>query len=89
MPFRDVLALPIKTFWLLHKNIDRISAERDMRSLMVMGSVQSSEALTSMTENLRKQMGVIVDLDEAAAAVEDAVFDSDGLNALRGLGKLM
>ena len=87
--YRDVLALPVKTFWLLHKNVDRISAERDMRMIMVMGSVQSSEALNGMTASLRKQMGVVVEIDEAAAAVEDAVFDRSGLDSLRGLGKLI
>lgn len=34
--YREMLALPIRFFWTLHTNIDRIQAHSDMRQLTLM-----------------------------------------------------
>jgi hypothetical protein len=49
--------LPVQTFWMLHKNIDRISAERDQRTAMLTIQTQSSEGVRDLMKGLREQMG--------------------------------
>ena len=78
---RKLLATPIVTFWMLHKNIDRVSAERDLRVADVAIRSQSAEGVRSLFDDLKKQMGKVVDFDRVLAAQEERL-DREGLHGL-------
>lgn len=88
MSVPELLALPAKTFWMLHKNVDRLLAEDSLRLVEIGISSQSGEMAQKLGTALRKQMGTVVEIDEAAAAM-NMPFDREGLNKLKGLGKVM
>ena len=81
-----LLATPVVTFWMLHRNIDRLMAEKDMRVADVAIRSQSQDGVRSLLTDLRKQMGTVVDFDEVLARQEEKL-DRAGLNSLRLLGK--
>ena len=87
-----MLKLPIKHFWLLSRNIDRLAAEEDQRQLMVLVAAQSEKGHDAFVENARKVMGKVVVYDEDALVKEqiaqaEAERDREGLMALKGMGK--
>lgn len=81
MSYWEAMDTPIRAFWELNRNVDRVAAEESARRLegdLTAGS-QSSEAVERYSETLRKQMGSVI--------VERAEFDRDGLHALKELGR--
>jgi hypothetical protein len=70
MGYRETLDLPIKTFWMLHKNVDRIAAEQDMRAASIAIQSQSSEGIRAMMSDLRKQMGIVFVTEQAVTLVK-------------------
>lgn len=59
--YQVVLALPIKTFWLMNGNIDRIMAHKDMRSLSVAVAAQANgEAAKELRQRLVAEAGTVV-----------------------------
>ena len=56
----DVLALPIKFFWLLNQNVERILAQSDMRNLRIGSVSQSTEDVKSHMQSLQTEVGNIV-----------------------------
>jgi hypothetical protein len=62
--------LPIVTFWMLNKAIDRMAAERDLRAARLMVQTQSEEGLTKLLADLQQQLGKIVVFDEGKLAMQ-------------------
>lgn len=71
--------MPVRRFWSMNANINRISAERDMRLLTVMNSAQSAEGAKETREHLVKELGDVV------KAKADEKLDREGLEWLRNL----
>lgn len=84
----DVLAMPIQTFWMMHKNIDRVMAEADLRLLSVYAYAQSGEGIEKFSEDMRQQMGQVVEMDAVKTAFSERC-DKEGLEGLRDLGRMM
>lgn len=57
MSFRDVMEMPLRSFWAFNRNISRIQAENDMRALVVAAAIQSGETYTSTNDRLEKEHG--------------------------------
>lgn len=87
MDYWKVLGLPIRTFWLFSKNVDRLSAERDLRLMQVMASAQSAEAYGKTYDLLERQMGQVVKFDQVAIAQTEQL-DRAGLAELQSMGRL-
>lgn len=79
--------MPIKTFWMMHRNIDRITAGSDLRKLSVLIHSQSSEGAEAFAQSMREQMGRIAEVDEAQAAMT-VELDSAGLAELKDMGRI-
>jgi len=88
MSDQHVLSMPVKRFWLLHKNVDRLRAEEDTRILHVAIHAASGESASALADRLNKQMGVVFDVDEGKAAVTHAERDRAGLMQLKSMGAL-
>lgn len=65
MDYDAVMRLPLKTFWLMSSNVDRIEAKKDMRSLTV---AQFSQATNDGVQQFRDALvieaGEIVKMDK-------------------------
>ena len=59
-----------------------------MRLVKVFAYAQSEDGFKALVEDLQKQMGTIVEIDEARSAIESASFDEEGLLSIAELGKL-
>lgn len=81
---RRVLEMPITTFWMLHKNIDRILAERDMRHVELAVHTQSPDGVKTLMESLRSQMREPF-VFESAPAPRTAKLDREGLAELKAM----
>ena len=55
-----VLAMPLKRFWLLHRSVDRLTAEDDLRAMQIGAAVQSGDGYKQAVAALQKQMGKII-----------------------------
>lgn len=80
--------MPVKAFWAMHKNIDRLQAESSLKLLQVMASVQNGEAYKRTETSLTKTIGDIIVIDQAQAAQVEQL-DRAGLNKLKVLSQRM
>ncbi|HYG86989.1 MAG TPA: hypothetical protein VD978_12085 [Azospirillum sp.] len=76
------MSLPIRAFWLLNRNIDRLTAEEDMRAMTNTLCAQSGEGYRLHAAALSEQMGQVV-------LVIDTTYDRQGLNELKALASRM
>jgi hypothetical protein len=86
MGYEQVLRLPIKTFWLMADNIDRVEARKDMRALTVAQVSQATpEGVQQLREALVIEAGTIVKLDETPEDPRNAKRDDDAIAVLKQL----
>ena len=52
LSYRDCMALPMKTFWMLNRNISRLLAEQDLRAFQIAVSVNSGDAMQALQTKL-------------------------------------
>jgi hypothetical protein len=68
MGFREVMKLPLRTFWSLNRNVDRLRAEQDLRSLQVSAAAQSAgeggEGIKFLSDHLRGEIGSPIVLEK-------------------------
>jgi len=83
---REVLDTPIKTFWLLSSNIERITAQKDLRELTVLAHSQSVEGATELTKRLIDEIGLIAkEAKGSSRAVFSEERDEEGFAALKAM----
>lgn len=72
MAYAEVMALPLKTFWLLSGNIDRIQARDDLRAVSIALAGQSTpEAVTEYRQRLVVEAGMIVKLGRSTVSGDE------------------
>lgn len=84
MSYRELMKLPIMTFWFMNAQICRIRAENDIRSLGVAASSQSSESITEFRKNLDIEFGDVVTFDSDLIP-DFGKLDVEGLAALKSM----
>lgn len=77
MSDEQVLDMPALRFWMMQSNINRVSAERDMRSLTMYNSAMSSEGAGKYRESLELEMGNVTRVSDT--------LDREGLELLRSM----
>lgn len=90
MSYSEALDLPLRTFWLMSNNINRISAEADIRRLSIMAAASSSEGFGKAQEALQREMGEV--FGRAAADTSDLPSEMEirrGLATLKSLAGKM
>lgn len=83
--YMQMMDLPIKAFWLMNKNIDRIAARQDMRRLSIAMCAQSSEAANQLRDSLNAESGTVVKME--AESPLTAVRDERAFAELKGLAE--
>lgn len=75
MDYRTVMAMPLRTFWSLNRQINRIRAEKDQRLLRLLVNANSPtpEGLKALNESLRQEieMPVLVEKQFDAAKFDE------------------
>lgn len=82
------MALPLKTFWLMNRNIDRIMAQSDMRQMSVSMMAQATaEGAQLFRQHLVMESGEMVRLEGSAKS--DSPMDAEpDEGAFELLGKM-
>lgn len=75
MDYPAVLALPLRTFWGLNRQIDRLRAEREQRLLRLHSAVEAPKAAEKLAEDLGNQIG--------SPVLYERKFDSKKFDELR------
>lgn len=84
--YPEALALPLRTFWLMNTNIDRIQAQADLRSLSVANMAQAQEdSAREFRQRLVVETGTIVKLE--ADSPLHATRDEAGFAELKALSR--
>lgn len=89
MGYREVMSLPIRTFWLMNSNVGRVLAERDLRTLTVQQARHGGEAGEAIRKHLLIEMG---ETGKVANKTESPLYaerDHEGFNELKALAALM
>lgn len=86
MSYSEVMRLPIRAFWLMNGSINRILAEKDLRSMSVAVSTQSDEGFRKAQSDLVLELGEVV--VGPASSPMDAKRDEDAGIKLRALAML-
>lgn len=73
--YRQVLKWPLRTFWSMNRQIDRLRAEAEQRTLRLHSAVEDPKAVKALNEDLNKQIQTPV--------VVEKKFDADGFKALQ------
>ncbi|EMB2321431.1 hypothetical protein ACN1NW_000389 [Acinetobacter baumannii] len=86
--YESVLAMPIKTFWLLSNSVERIEAQQDLRHLKIaltgsMGATQ--EGIEKLIESLNNEVGEIIKGDNNP--ILNTERDEAGFEALRRIAQ--
>lgn len=90
MGYAAVMSLPLKTFWLMSRNIERIEAKKDLRAMSVaIVSQSNAEGATQFRQALVVEAGVIVKLDgeTAEASPLEAKRDDSGFADLKMMAR--
>lgn len=88
MSYEEVMGMPIRTFWFMNTNIERIQAQKDMRSLTVAVCGQGGgEAAQEFRQRLVIEAGTAVKL--RFDPIREAVRDEEGFSALRDMAQTM
>lgn len=88
MSYEEVMQMPVRAFWLMNSNIDRVQAQKDMRSLTVAVCGQGGgEAAQEFRQRLVIEAGTAVKLK--FDPIREAVRDEEGFSALRDMAQTM
>jgi hypothetical protein len=74
MSYWEVMALPIRAFWTMNRNINRLLAETDLRALMLHVSRQTSESCMAYEAKLRAEVFPADQVDPLKAERDEAGF---------------
>jgi hypothetical protein len=85
MSYREVMGMPIRTFWLFSGNIRRVRAENDVRDLMIASASQSAEGVNALQERLVLEIGTVMTNMPAL----DIERDEEGFNELKMMAQAM
>ena len=87
LTYHETLKLPIRTFWMLDRNIDRLNAESDYRMVMAVRVANTDgEVFAEQMQVLRDRVGKTIEVDEAKRALT-MEYDAEGVQRLKNLGK--
>jgi hypothetical protein len=82
-----ILGWTMRRFWMFHENVDRISAQQDMRRLTVAACAQSGEAATDYRRKLIVEVGDIAKMSARSKVAESAQRDEGGIDLLKGMAE--
>lgn len=86
--YETVMRMPLRTFWMLSNNVDRIQAQIDLRTLQLnlrSGMGATEQSVNQMYEVLIAETGEVV--KTSAKAQINAPRDQKGFEELRAMAK--
>lgn len=74
----------MRRFWLFHENVDRISAQKDMRALTIAAvSQQDGPVVSDYRQRLIVEVGNVAKMNTQSVMREEAQRDEEGCSALK------
>lgn len=89
MGYREVMSLPIRTFWLMNSNVGRVLAEKDLRALTVQQARHGGEHGAEIKKHLLIEMGEVGKVANKTESPLQAERDQEGFEELKALAALM
>lgn len=86
MSYRECMALPMKTFWMLNRNISRVLAEKDLRAFQIAVTAASGgEAAVALQTKLITEFKnpYVMDEEEVAKEAAEEPRDEAGFAQLK------
>lgn len=74
--------MPVRRFWVMNNNIEKIQAQQNLRLLSLMNGSQSKEGSEQLIEHLNGELGDVVVYENGGVDLEPEL-DREGLEALR------
>ena len=78
MTYKDVLDMPIRSFWSFNKNMNRIQADNDLRAMDIALASNSGEFAKELRERLVETLG-------SPVKAEQPIDHKAGIARLRGI----
>lgn len=75
MSYWDTKRLPIRAFWLMSGNINRLMAESDMRHMSAVSSLNDTDGIKEKFSELSRELGKVTKFEE--------VFDADAMERFK------
>lgn len=82
MSYREVMDLPMKTFWMLNRNISRLLAEQDLRAAEIAVSVNSGDAMKALHTKLLKEFDNPYRMENSGPVIDEE-RDEEGFAQLK------
>lgn len=79
------MSLPVRAFWMMNRNIDRLRAEEDLRHVSVGVAVQSKEGASNATDRLVAERGEWIKFSPLAPHLNRR--DEEGVARLKQMAK--
>ncbi|MCG5512861.1 hypothetical protein [Ectothiorhodospira shaposhnikovii] len=79
----QVLAMPVRRFWLMNANINRIQAEGDLRQLVLLTTAQAADG--DVREKQRQAL--VAEMGNVMVMNRREELDRSGLELLRAMSK--
>lgn len=71
MPYREVMDLPVRAFWFMSSQIDRVLASESLTSLHITASAQGGSSYEETKRQLLDVLGTPVRLDVGRVALQE------------------
>lgn len=81
IPYKEMLALPMHTFWEMSRSVDRIQAHDDLRMFRLVQQAVWGEEPQEYLEDLQKERGLVAE----GEAAREGECDRRGLDQLRAM----
>jgi hypothetical protein len=75
MDYKKVRELPLRTFWSLNRQVDRLRAEKEQRLLRIHSAAEHPETVKALADSLNGQI--------ATPVIFEKKFDADRFETLR------
>jgi hypothetical protein len=83
--YQELLDMPIRCFWELSRNINRIQAHNDLRSMSIAMYSQGQEAALKYRERLEIEMGKVFEYSITHEDLKKEKLDRAGLAELKAV----
>jgi hypothetical protein len=84
LSYRECMDLPMKTFWMLNRNIGRLLAEQDLRSFAIAVSSQNGEAGMALQKKLIDEFDNPYRMENSGPAIDEE-RDEEGFAQLKNM----
>ena len=69
--YREVLELPLRTFWCLNDQIDRLQCDEHLALMPALGAVMGGDGVKKVVEDMKRRVGNPAVVEQTQMSMED------------------